>query len=163
MACLVTGWTPSPPSPPTPSPLRWPTRGPSSSLRASLTLHQTPPPRCPPLTFSPQTHQRATLTTTPSQSGYPIYSKLQWWCTLWVTMSDEWSFLWSSRFSFEREGSPQGFFNPNEDEEPGMCTQHKLPTEHDEHFMYREGNLLSAVHMLLLYKETNTVHSNVRK
>lgn len=60
---LATGWTHSPPSPLMLRPHRWPTSGPSSSLRVSLSLHQTPLPWCPLLNFSPQT-----LTTMPLQS-----------------------------------------------------------------------------------------------
>ncbi len=42
--------------------------------------------------------------------------------TRWRTLkvSDWWPFLLSFRFSFEREGSPVEFYNPNEDAEPGM-------------------------------------------
>lgn len=71
MVCLVTESTHSPAlSPPTLSPNKWPTSGPSSSLRASLSRHQTLLPWCPLPNFSPQLQQKATRTTTPLQSEY---------------------------------------------------------------------------------------------
>lgn len=110
--CSVAGWTRSPLSPPMLSRHRWPARGPSSSLRASPTLHQTPLPWHQLLNFSPQ---KATLTITPlpSECQNPRYAQGEF-------IFDCWESLLSFRFSFEREGSPEEFYNPSEDAEPGM-------------------------------------------
>lgn len=118
--CLVTESTPSlPPSPPTLRVPRWPISDLSSFPRASPSRRQTPPLWCPAQTFSPQLHQRATQTTTPLQSECQH--------TMSHTMSTQLmnagvivSSYFLVRFSFEREGSPEEFYNPYEDDEPGI-------------------------------------------
>lgn len=105
--CLVTGWTRSPLSPPTVTPSRWPTSGPSSSLRASPSLHQTPLTWCPLLNFSLQPHRKATRTTTPSRSEYhthfcqswgsdDMWVNHVWWVEIFVAFQ---IFFWQGRQS----------------------------------------------------------------
>lgn len=94
MVCLAIAWTHSPLSQTTCSPNRWPTSGHSSSQRASLSLRRALP-WCPPLTFSPQRHQKVTLTTMHLQSECQNthvsikesrwhVGKLLWWVIIFV-------------------------------------------------------------------------------
>lgn len=120
---LVTKWTPSLKSRLTLSNLRWPASGPCSSLKANPSLLQTPLPSWPTQHSSPQQHQGATQTTMPLQSEAWLLTHFSPLHRL--TLHDE--FVFSThlfRFNFEREGSPEEFYNPYEDTEPGVTQKH---------------------------------------
>lgn len=115
---LVTEWTPLLKSQPTLSNPRWPASGPCSSPKASQSLLRTPLPSWPIQSSSPRLHRGATQTTTPLQSESWLLTHFSDGVIWWVSVL--FSFF---RFNFEREGSPEEFYNPYEDPVPGATLQ----------------------------------------